>query len=258
VQQDAGAPISASFSRHQVVDTSAYAPATTIIIPAQKSRDHFGWTAPFQENEDQNDRSGLDLFAPKKVNVPTNNWNISNDKDSSFSKDENWTRSESEFSRSASGMMEREGDRSEDRLGSRFSDHSSSPAWIRTLDRGSKPWDGARQTAGASDNEDFRTLYQQQTSGFSQPNTLGSTDPLRGSPFASGSSRNDLPDESLRGQSEQQVVMQPSLVHAWDTLPSAAHPQRPRATTQPYVTQSRSPSTPAVLSFPKRPGDLFQ
>ena len=112
--------------------------------------------------------------------------------------------------------------------------------------------------------EDFSTFYQQPIGGFQQDNPLntlnplGPTDPLHRSAYSTEESRNDWPDESLRGQSEQQVLMQPSLAHAWDVLPSSAHPQRPASREQTFSAPSRAPSAPAVLPFPKRPGDLFQ
>jgi hypothetical protein len=259
VKQDAATAINVSFSRHHANNADeSYSPTTTIIIPAQKSRDRFGWTAPFEDARDQDERSGLDLFAPKKVSAETKSGSISNDKDAGSSKDGDWTESDPDHSRIGTDAMQKDGERGEDRLVSRL-DSRGTPDWFRIFDSHAPAAPERMHPAPlAPGKEDFGAMNKQTIDGFSQPNPLGSADPLHSSAYPSGNLGNDLRDESLRGQSEEQVLMQPSMVHAWDVMPSAAHPQRPLVREQPYSAPSRAPSAPAVLGFPKRPGALFQ
>jgi hypothetical protein len=65
--------------------------------------------------------------------------------------------------------------------------------------------------------------------------------------------------DSQRYQSDQpQMPAQPSLPRAWDELP-AANVSRQSANQTPFLSApTRVPSSPAVLTFPKRPGSLFQ
>ena len=143
-------------------------------------------------------------------------------------------------------------------LSGRFDNHGMSD-WLRTFNaHGRTALERAHMRAFVQGKEDVGTFSQEPVGGFSQPNPLGPADPLHSSAYASGNSGNDFSIESLRGQNEQQVQMQPSVPHAWEALPSAAHPQRALVREQAYSAPSRTPSAPAVLAFPKRPGALFQ
>ena len=184
VKSEAGPSLSESFARRHLRYSDA--PPTPsigmIIIPAQKSRDRFGWSAPFQDSRDQDDRSGLDLFAPKRVSVHTNSWRISNDKDSGFSKEGSLTQSDPELSRFDTGALQKDGWRGEDRWGSRFNDHGASD-WFSTLDPHHPAiiLDRTRREAFVPGNEGFSSFYQHPIGDLPQPNPLAPADPLHSS-----------------------------------------------------------------------------
>ncbi|HUD49259.1 MAG TPA: hypothetical protein VMR33_20695 [Candidatus Baltobacteraceae bacterium] len=261
---DAVGALNAALSKHQdeQASESSYSPTPMVIIPAQKSGGGgFGWTAPFEDDPDQADRgdgSGLDLFAPKKAAAPTKTETLLNDKQPGISRDGNWTRFDPDLKQFGADAAQKEGDGLEDRLGGHLDDHGAAD-WLRSFGfHGQAVPEPMHQGALGPEKEDFGTFYQQPTGGYSQANTMAPRDPLHSSAYRGETAGNDLPDAGLRDQSEQQALMQPTLPHAWDVLPSAAHPQRTLERQQPFTAPSRAPNAPAVLAFPKRPGDLFQ
>ncbi len=180
VRQDPAAALRDSLSKHQPQGTDfSYAPSATIIIPSQKSREHFGWTPPFEEDQEKDDRPGLDLFSPRTEPGRTNASGISNNKESDDSKDPyltkdgGWQQSDRGVSRFGSDMLQKDGDRSDDRLGSRFEDRNASD-WFRSFEsRTPKSQERMRDVAlergtlerrkedSFSGKEDFSSFYQQ-------------------------------------------------------------------------------------------------
>jgi hypothetical protein len=269
VRQSAMSAVTAikdSLSRHQTPGADSDfvpAPAATIILPAQKKSDHFGWTAPFEEPPDQADRtnpSELDLFASKKATVHTNSWSRSTDSDSAFSKGDTWIRSDRDHSRFGTDSTQKDDGMAEDRLGGRFDERGGSD-WLHALDNYHRPKEAERthQESRSHGKEDFAgSFYQQSIGGFSQLNPLGQPDPLHSSAYSSVAPVKAWPDESLGGQNDQQALTQPTMPRPFDELPTATHPQRPLVREQPYSSGSRVQAAPINLPFPKRPGDLFQ
>ncbi len=297
IKQDSESAISRSFASQDAADP-AYVPVATVIIPLQKPRNRFGWTAPFEDSRDQDDRSGLDLFAPRKSPTqaksssgskeknsrgsddkdsrdPNNkDSRVSDDKDSDLTGDTDSSDSDdkdsvifkggngtdSDFGRSRFGMdgNQKDTDRGEKRFSSRFEDRVASDWSARFDSHGATGSERVREGAFATEGEDFSTLYQRSLGGLSQSSPLGPTDPLHSSAYSFGDSGNEMPAKSLRGQTEQEALMQPSMVHAWDALPSAASPLQSFVPEPSFSAPTFAPSAPAVLGFPKRPGDLFQ
>lgn len=272
IKQDAASAIRETLSKHHTEASDfTYVPSATIVIPTPKSRDHFGWTAPFDEDQDQNkddpSASGLDLFSPRTGPTHTNTSTISNDKDSdfskdsSFSKDGNWSRSDREMMRFGADTFEKDAERGEDRFSNRFEEKPATD-WLRSLEsHAPKTRERSRETAMEPGREDFGagSFYQQPLGGQSQLNPFATPDPLHSSAYAPTTSGNDWVSDSMRGPSQDQVQAQPSLAHAWDQLPTPAHPVMSTAQRdQNYSVQTQAPSRPVTLPFPKRPGDLFQ
>jgi hypothetical protein len=256
------ADIRASLStQHTANGNVGYAPSATIVVIPAKSRDRFGWNAPFEEDRDEDGGSGLNLFAPRKVSSPIRAAGVSNDKDSAFSKDRSWTETDRDLSQSGTDSLESEGIdglRDSARLSGRFDDHSVSD-WFKTLNsHGALAAERARQGDYRPVSQDTSTFFDRAYGAFSQGNPLGPTDPLHTSAYASGNAETDLTEGILGGQNDKKVLMQPSLPQAWEALPSAAHPVRPIVRQQAFSASSRAPNAPAMLAFPKRPGDLFQ
>jgi hypothetical protein len=270
ITQNPATAIRESLSKHEVQGSDfSYVPSATIVIPAPKSRDHFGWTAPFQENQEQDDQSpGLDLFSPRTASTHTNSSGMSNDKnpdfykDSAFSKDGNWVKSDRDTTRFGADTLVKDGGRGEDRLSNRFEEKEKTAAdWFRSLESfGPKSRERTRETAMEPRKEDFGSsdFYHQPLGGLTQPNPYAPTDPLHASAYAPVNSGSDWLSDSMRGQSQDQVQAQPLLARPWEEIPTVAHPLPPTHSEQNFSVQTQAPSRPVRLDFPKRPGDLFQ
>lgn len=270
MKQDPASAIRETLSKHQAeISDFTYVPSATIVIPAQKSRNHFGWSAPFQEDQEQDDRSSvLDLFAPRTGAAHTNSSAMSNDKDkdsdftkdSAFSKDGNWSQSDRETARFGADTLGKDGGRGEDRLSNRFEEKPATD-WFRSLESsGTKRRERSREAAMEPGKEDFGSgaFYQQPLGGLSQLNPYAPPDPLHSSAYAPVNSGSDWLSDSMREPSQNQGLAQPSLAHAWDEIPTAAHPLPATSREQTFSAPAQAPSRPVRLPFPKRPGDLFQ
>ncbi|HEY3855772.1 MAG TPA: hypothetical protein VGO67_15395 [Verrucomicrobiae bacterium] len=245
-----------------------------IIIPAtssSKSRDHFGWTPPFEQAQDQESDS-FDVLAPKKTgSTQTNNWTVSSDKDStgfskegSFSKDTPWAQPDHGFAQFSTEESLKSTDQNDGWLSRRFDQHSSAHDWSRGFGSSQRkdPVRSAYEGYGQSkeDSGSFGAFNRQPFGAFSQSDEGNSDGAMRMPSAVSKTSLSDWSSESLRSQSEQQQLqMQPSIAETYDQLPTAARPfVRSSARDQSDSTQRQAPSAPAVLPFPQRPGSLFQ
>jgi hypothetical protein len=269
VTQDPASAFKESLSRHHAEGsdfTTTSGSAVTIIIPVTKSRDHFGWTPPFEQGQDQDADSGLDLFAPRKpAAAHTNSWNVSKDSDTGFSRDRtwnkegNWMQPNEGISRLGVDTMLRPGEHGEDWLAQRFEKHTTSD-WIKGMDTHEpKEYERMRKEGFAPSKEDFSTFYNSPY-GSSQQTDLGAAEDLSRSPGASsGLLGKAWPDDNLHSQSDQQVMMQPTMAQAWEDPSIPSHPMRNSSSRdQTFAAPSRAPNAPAILTFPKKPGDLFQ
>lgn len=255
IKQEVAPSLGGSFQGQGAVDPSfMQVPPPVVIIPAQKGRDGFGWHSPFGDDQDRDDGSALDLFAPKSAPAHTNSWTSSDDKDRDF-RNGTLTEFTPDISRSGPDSERDGGFRGE--FGNRFSDRGGSDLSRAFSSHG--PIAEARIHEGefVPGNEEFRAMYGQQGSGFSEANPLSQPDPLHTSAYSSSSPGNYPADEIPRDQTGQPSGMQPSMMQAWD-VPAAAPPQRRRDDQQSVSAQNQGPSAPAVLVWPKRPGDMFQ
>jgi hypothetical protein len=273
-------------------DFGGTASGTTIIIPATKSLQHFGWTAPFEKSRDQNqddrdadrdpdrdadnDGFGPDPLASGKTSTPTNSWSATTDHDSAFSMDGEWQRADRLLSEFGAGSTQKNGQRGDDRFSndrndSRFErpkdswltghfDRAGEAGWFHDSEsRARKEMDRMRQGEPLAEKDGFSGFYRQPFAGFSRPDTADSADPFHSSAFSTGISTPDWRDGHTQSQiDEAQMVAAPSIPQPWEQLPTAVQPQRPVSHDQPFSAVSRAPVAPAVLAFPHRPGDLFQ
>jgi hypothetical protein len=261
VSQDPMAFIRATLAEHRNQGGDMSGPLQpTFIIPLQKSQNRFGWKAPFEEDADQDDSDGLDLFAPKKASTQSKSAN-SSDTESDLSKDASWTRSGRDLSQlGTDALNSKDGGMDRERQGGGL-DNQGVSDWFHELESHAKPNSERMQPAALTPAREGKEdlFYQQSYSDLSQPDPLSTMDPLHSSAYVVAKPPRDSLDESLGGPTLQQAMSPPSIPRAWEELPTAPRPQRPAAPRASFFSApSRAPSAPAVLAFPKRPGDLFQ
>jgi len=110
-----------------------------------------------------------------------------------------------------------------------------------------------RQVADALDQSPFHE--------FAMPDPFREFDPLHSSAVAARETANKTANAELRNlldRTEQQTPMDAPMPRAWDALPTADRPRPSGAQQSAISAPSRVHAAPAVLTFPKRPGDLFQ
>jgi hypothetical protein len=273
-----------AFASHKLPQSFDGGTGMTIIVPLPKPQDRFGWKAPFGADSDQEDSAGLDLFAPKKPSALNKNPAKPPEVDLDLSNDEHFSMREQwrvEHNLSRLGMSGLDDDNGEDSLrpGGRLANSGVSD-WFRSM--GSHEKQSANHMhaeiapPGRDGKQDPTAFYQQPFHDFSLPDPLRSSDPLHVSAYSSTSpnSAHDLNDRTILEQrrlldrrmldqglsdgNDSQAQLDTSLPRAWDSLPTIGSARRPAARAETFSAPSRAPSAPAVLAFPRRPGDLFQ
>ncbi len=277
VRQDTAATIRETLSKHHVEasDFNGTASGTyvTIVLPAAtsaKSHDHFGWTAPFEQPQEQESDSSADLLSDKKSSpsTHTNSWSTSStdtssSKEGSWTKDAAWSQADPGLARFSVEEALKSSDLGEGWASRHFDRHSPGEEWSRgfgsheSKDPVRSGYEGYTQT-----KEDFGAFYNQPFGASSQSDQGGGDDAARIPGASSKSSLSDWSTEGLRDRSEQQLPMQPSIAEMFDQLPqlpTAAHPfMRSSSRDQTISAPHQSPSAPVNLPFPQRPGSLFQ
>jgi hypothetical protein len=247
---------------HQAISDMAGA-APVIVIPLPKPANRFGWKPPFESDADEQDNGGLDLFAPKKP--PTQNQSpiTLNEENHDLSRGESWLRPGTASQRF--GMSGLDADIAHDgqRPGAGIAEGGVSD-WFQALSTRQKqaqehaqsemapPPQQGRQLADSVDQSPFHE--------FAMPDPFRAFDPLHTSvnPARESANRANAEQRNLLDQPTQQTSMDPSMPRAWEVLPTADRPRPPAALQDAFSAPSHVHAAPAVLTFPKRPGDLFQ
>ena len=179
------------------------------------------------------------------------------DRDKGWSKEGSWMQPDEGLTRFSADSMQRSGEHGGDWLSRRLDQHTA-PEWTRAkASQQTKEYEQKRKEGFTPAKEDFSTFYNP-LSGGSPQNEFGSAAESSRVRGFSGILGKAWADDGLRGQGDQQVMMQPATAPGWDQLPTPSHPNRISSRDQTFAEPSHTPYAPAVLAFPKRPGDLFQ
>lgn len=246
IKQESTSSIRGNFQGPDAVSPT-FMPSAPIIIPAQSSRNGFGWHSPFQDDENGNDGSSLDLFAPATGPAHTNRWASSLQKNPDGEGLTEFGSRDALFERDS---QEGEGLLHKDRFGNRADDRD---AWSFDA-HGPTAEQRMREGDFIPENEKFKSGFDQSSGGLPPPNSFSQPDPYRASAFSSGASGSLSSDDSLRNQGVQ-PFSQSSAMRAWDT-PTTTRPQRTRAQEQAQSDAKRTQPPAAVLVWPRMPGGL--
>ncbi len=243
---------------------------SSVNISRRRGADKHTWDSSLSPDSERKDLSGFDRLSP--LDGPeraTNNWGRPNGRNPGFSggleprnngdptEPANGAASQDE----ASKAFGRDENRNEGLFGDRFTDSRGGLPWMRDSDsHGSMALDRLQHGEFVPFSEDFKSSYGPQPGSSSAGGWRAGMDALHSSSLPPGMSEYSSPASSLPVGREGELFGTPGMAPAWDGGASS----RPAPRYNPSAEQGWSAggqqqqAPPAVLPFPRKPGDLFQ
>jgi hypothetical protein len=239
---------------------------TTVIITAPRGTDKHTWDSSLTGDQGRKDLSSFERLFPQDGSSGLTNspgrptgWNSDSPSGLAPRRSQDAVETSDGLTSRAFG---RDDSRNQERLRDRFYESGGGFPWSRDSDtHGAMALDRMQHGEFVRFGDYVRSSYEQQSVSSSAGGLRGGMDPLHSSslpPSLSGYSYS-LSAGSFSGGREGDVFGTPGMAPAWDSRAISRPAARNNSSLdQPWSAGGQKQAPPAVLPFPRKPGDLFQ